>query len=534
MTNPKWLAVAARRSGEHTWSLGYVFARYQKHEGKTREELAAELKCSMDVLDWLSLCRRPDEARFAEQLHLIEKRFAVDSERLACVLRHVNVSDDTPEEGEGAREQLFQLAARDQSDDETDSSEMARGLLGGGDGRFIGDEDYKAGFNEVLQKTLDYDSWSPDNDIEKWVDEIRANVKVASGKEEAVLDTIRRKVFPELASRTSLPEAGVYKISDNDLRLVFESLLFTGRVEAVNSVVTSHDSLPLGITQIGVAIVGYGGGRATFSQRLFRKELATESDDEVSQALECLDQRHARTGPGRRDGLSMLARRGLRAHAERAILLDKSQAEWRMGQGSPCSIEMLSGSGYATLLKKSLEVLRRLIQEHKKFVYVPSAMQERGYLTLGHALKPGEYALLRTLESDSEHFVQHWHYYDESLRKKVLAFVKECCAQVLIGIFRVSALSAPSIFFAHREHVHRAAHIAMADTLTHPGRAFPMLLNVADASCRVLSPDAFSGLVQDAYTRAGGNFQYLYERYSPLEGRWTGPGAGFTSSSLGW
>jgi transcriptional regulator with XRE-family HTH domain len=124
MTNPKWLKVAAQRSGQHAWTLGYVFEQYRKYQGKSAEELAEELGCSQETLAWMSLCRRPDEDRFAEHLGMIAKRFTVDPFRLAAVVRRVEVLDVLPasqEEGD-LGEEAFLLAARDHTtDDETSS-----------------------------------------------------------------------------------------------------------------------------------------------------------------------------------------------------------------------------------------------------------------------------------------------------------------------------------------------------------------------------------------------------------------------------
>lgn len=124
MVNPKWLKVAAQRSGQHTWTLGYIFEQYRKHERKSAEELAEDLGCPLEMLDWLSLCRRPDEEHFAEHLERIEKRFAVEPYRLAAVIRRVEVLDVLPasqEEGD-VGEEFFLLAARDHTtDDETSS-----------------------------------------------------------------------------------------------------------------------------------------------------------------------------------------------------------------------------------------------------------------------------------------------------------------------------------------------------------------------------------------------------------------------------
>jgi len=124
MTNPKWLNAAARRSGQHTWTLGYVFEKYCKYQGRSAEQLAEYLGCSVEVLAWLSLCRRPDEDRFAEHLKVIADRFSLDAYRLATVVRRVEVLDVLPanqEEGDLGEEALL-LAARDHTtDDETSS-----------------------------------------------------------------------------------------------------------------------------------------------------------------------------------------------------------------------------------------------------------------------------------------------------------------------------------------------------------------------------------------------------------------------------
>jgi hypothetical protein len=125
MTTPEWLKVAARRSAQDPASLGYVFEQYRKHEGKSAEELASMLGCSLEVLDGLSLCRRPEQARFAEHLRMIAERFAVDPRRLAAVLRRVEVLDVLPADGEGGaavREDSYLLAARDHSNDDETSS----------------------------------------------------------------------------------------------------------------------------------------------------------------------------------------------------------------------------------------------------------------------------------------------------------------------------------------------------------------------------------------------------------------------------
>lgn len=125
MTTPDWLKVAARRSAQDPASLGFVFEQYRQHEGQSLEDLARMLGCSPEVLDELYLCRRPEQARFAEHLRLFEQRFAVDPRRIAAVLRRVEVLEVLPtdEAGvEGVSADAYLLAARDHSsDDETNS-----------------------------------------------------------------------------------------------------------------------------------------------------------------------------------------------------------------------------------------------------------------------------------------------------------------------------------------------------------------------------------------------------------------------------
>lgn len=376
----------------------------------------------------------------------------------------------------------------------------------------FGDDDYRDAFGEELSSTLDLNQWSTGLDLVGVMERFRREIANAVRKEDRLRALVRGEIFPRLAGRhQGLPEAGVYHVTPEDLTHIHESLLFCGKVEAVNGTSASHDSLPIGISQIGVAIVGYGGTSGAFSQRLFRKELASQSTNPLQEARDYIEMRQNRYR-GRKDSLSRLARRGVRAYAERAALLEKSSAEWRMGHGNPCAHELLSGSGYMGLLELSLQVLDRLIHEHKKFVFVPSALQDRGFLTMGYALDAGEYAILETLQNDGEELVDGWQYGDRS-RRLAWEFVQRSCPHVVKGLFRVSDQAPPCLFYAHREHVHEAAWIAMADSILRPERGFPMLLDVAEMTCHsAAGDDGFLGLVQDAYAQAGANLQYFNER----------------------
>ncbi|MFP2924248.1 hypothetical protein ACLESO_03310 [Pyxidicoccus sp. 3LG] len=389
---------------------------------------------------------------------------------------------------------------------------MSNGIPPDDEEELFGDDDYRDAFGEELSATLDLDRWSTGLDLDSVMDRFKWEIANAVRKEDRLRTIVRSEIFPRLSGRhQGLPEAGVYNVTPETLTHIHESLLFSGKVEAVNGTSAAHDSLPIGISQLGVAIVGYGGTSGAFSQRLFRKEMASRSANPMQEAMDYINMRQNRFR-GRKDSISRLARRGVRAYAERAALVHKSSAEWRMGHGNPCAHELLSGSGYMGLLEISLRVLDRLIHEHQKFVFVPSALQDRGFLTMGFALNPGEYAILETLESDGEELVDGWQYGDRS-KRLAWEFVKKSCPHVVKGLFRVSDHAPPRLFYAHRQHVHKAAWIAMADSVLRPERGFPMLLDVAEMTCHsAFGDDGFLGLVQDAYAQVGANLQYFNER----------------------
>ncbi|MDC0713604.1 hypothetical protein POL68_34380 [Stigmatella sp. ncwal1] len=125
MTPPVWLKIAAQRSGQQAGTLGHTLARYQEMEERSTEALAAELDCTPETLQWLSLCRNPSEDRFAEHLFEISKRFAVDSQKLAAVIRRVEVMKALSEGSQDADQpdgNAMLLAARDRLRDDEGKS----------------------------------------------------------------------------------------------------------------------------------------------------------------------------------------------------------------------------------------------------------------------------------------------------------------------------------------------------------------------------------------------------------------------------
>lgn len=364
-----------------------------------------------------------------------------------------------------------------------------------------------------IAAALDIDTWSTGVDWEAAIARLKAEISSAVGREDEFTRVMRTELLPKLNSRPGAPpEAGIYQAEPAELAAVHEGLLFAGRVDAVDGNSLTHDTLPLGITQLGVAVVSYGGTKATFSQRVYRKELTAKNADPVKQVLDVIDQRAGRAGIGQADGPSELRRRGIMTYAERKILLDKSTADWRIGHGQPAPYELITGSGDMDLLAASLDVLRRLILDFQRFVFVASAPNERGVLTVGNALAPGEYVIFNTIQEKIRPIVEKGKYHPK-WKREAEAFVNDCGSKVLHGVYRASENAPPYVFYGHRDRIHMAAAVAIADSILRPARGFPMLIDVADTTCAsAFGAAGFYGVVHDAYAQAGAPFKYLGER----------------------
>ncbi len=378
--------------------------------------------------------------------------------------------------------------------------------------------DYELAHGEKLASTLDLDTWRPGTDLVQMYERLAGEIQEAVRQETLMQYQIRRQIFPLLKTRPGAPaNAGVYRVSVEDIQRTHSALLFPGGVEATDGTVVPFDTLPVTITQIGVVLVSYEGDQGSWVHRIFRRDLRTSGKSPVDETLELLERRRGRGAVGydsARDRLSSLARRGIMAYAERAILLDKATAPWRLGHGSPTPYELVTGSGMPELLEASLDLMSRLVN-FGRFIFVPSETSARELQTIGNALRPLEYAVVDTNKEQLER-IQAGHYRGQAwtkLGERVRDFVDSCGDKILVGLYRASALARSQMFYAHADHVHEAALIAMADSMLQEHRGFPMLIDLADGICgRVFGPHDFAASAQLAYAHAGAPYQYLGER----------------------
>jgi hypothetical protein len=131
-------------------------------------------------------------------------------------------------------------------------------------------------------------------------------------------------------------------------------------------------------------------------------------------------------------------------------------------------------------------------------------------LTIGNALNPLEYAIVDTLE-DQLAEVAGGHYRGAWARVKprLDRFIKEAGPKIVVGLYRSSPLASAQMFYAHVDHAHEAALIALADSVLQEHRGFPMLVTLADAVCTaVFGTASLVPQVQAAYASAGAPLQY--------------------------
>jgi hypothetical protein len=408
-------------------------------------------------------------------------------------------------------------------DPETGGSTSDAAVPSGQEPVLFGAEEFRAAFGEPLAEALDLDTWQTGENLEALYDRLEVEVKEAVRQEDRIRERIRHEVFPRLRTRPHAPrEAGYHQATVEQIERVHRGLLFNGNVEACDGTSVPLDTLPVSIIQIGVCLVSYQGDQGSWVHRLYRRDLRVSGLDPVEETLQMLERRRRRAAFGesnRRDTLSDLGRRGIMAYAERAVLLHKSQAPWRLGHGNPTPYELLTGSGIRDLLERSLDLLNDLVLGHKRFVFVPSAPAERMLLTLGNALLPLEYAIIDHLSDRLERILEG-HYRGEwaPLLPRVREFVREAGSKIVVGAYRASRIAPAHLFYAHVDHAHEAALIAMADSALQEHRGFPMLIELADTLNRTMfGPDSFNAAVRLAYTEAGEPFRYLTERQTRRE-----------------
>lgn len=377
---------------------------------------------------------------------------------------------------------------------------------------------FRESFAEDLPRILDLNTWRIGADIKEEYRRVEREVKEAVEREDAHQQKIRECVFPRLEKRRStLPNAGVHEANLALLQRIHEGLLFNGGVEACDGRVEVHDTLPLTIYQVGVSLVSYRGDQGTWCERLFRRDLRQQYGDPAGEAIRLLESRSRRET---NDSLGEFAQKTLMDYAERAILLRRSEAPWRMGHGNPITYELLTGGGLMELMVAGTNALRELVEKHQKFIFVGSEPKDRLLLTIGHALRPLEFAIVGTFDDTLRDWLHQerfkvgtfgrfdWDGEALSSSEWIPRFIETVASRVAVGVYRASALAPPQLFYGHVAHADLAAHIALADSMLQEQRGAPLLLDLAHQVCRTVFGESLQQLTESAYAAAGVPWRY--------------------------
>jgi hypothetical protein len=369
--------------------------------------------------------------------------------------------------------------------DETDDSVVKR--IAGEPVDEVTSDEYHRITGESLSQTVDLARWKKGVEALKDYDKLEAEVTAAEEISAEVRKAIREKIFPAIRETEGAPkDAGVWRLTPADVVKTHGDILMNGLVEGCDGNVHVVNTMALQIVQIAVVGVSYNAEEESWAHRIFKRDIRVQPGaDMVEETLKLLKRRSPDgDGKDKPRRVTEMMRRGVMTFMERQVMADALRSPWRMGHGNPLAYELLTGAGSVELIRLSVPVLRRLI-EHRKFVFVPSDTNEQHIKTIGDALHPLEYAII----SDSipyltriarGHFRGEW---DQLMKQELRAFIEEVGPEILIGTYRASPYAPAQVFYAHRDYVHEAARIAIADSVHLDHRGFPMLIEMADNMC---------------------------------------------------
>ena len=246
---------------------------------------------------------------------------------------------------------------------------------------------------------LDLSTWTSGEHLGGLSARLEREVEIAAKYESEMgpkVLALLRDHLPAAPDRSA--ESGIYDLSPDIVEAACRNVLFNGNVEACDGTRIVVHTLPVTVVQIGICLTSYvgTGDGGSIVQRLYRHDITRRSDDAEAQVRDFISQRARRSrrswnelgDDGQPMSLSDMLCRALMIYGERAMLADRSDRPWRLGHGSPMPHEMLVGAGREELTWASLDTLRRLLEGHKKFIFVPTEISDQAVRTIANALRP--------------------------------------------------------------------------------------------------------------------------------------------------
>ena len=368
-------------------------------------------------------------------------------------------------------------------------------------------DDFKKAYGENFEDAVDIATWRIGENLAELYPIIEQELIQAKKDEAKTHQVFRETVFPKIKELNHVPHAGLHTEVQNEelISKIHRGFLFNGAVTACGSVSAVFDTVPISITQIGVCLISCEGQHGSYSHRFFRRDLRFKGDDPVKEAINLIEKRKGDDiGGENRARLSALAVRGIKAYAERAILLEESKSNWLLGSGSPAPYELMTGfwASRKEMKDKSINLIKKMVLEHKRFVYVQGSSRSPDLWTFGNALRPFEYLVIDTLKDDLLRRV-HLGGTRGEFREDYEKFAEEVGSKIAFGVYRVSRMAAPQIFYCHVDHIQTGALIAMADSSLQLHSGTPMLLDLADNICQTaFGKNDFIASIEQAYAKA--------------------------------
>jgi hypothetical protein len=443
----------ARLARKQQRFLASLLEIYQTQMAVDDSQLASFLDCNMEALTHLALCQRPrpfpyfqhDIERIAQHIHL-------DPLRLTELIEAAELQEKTLQENEFA---------------------------------------FQSAFGPSLENMLDLTTWNSGGTLPELYKCLEDEIKTATQQEER----LRKDLFERVFNRHDAPlSKGCYQVTIDQLSHVHNTLLFNGAVEACNGSFETLRSDSGEHVQIRVSLVSYQGNKETWKQKNFRRDIYLRPDSDKPRVT---DHHRGKNVNSQGHSSSDLSASRLLSLSERTILTEKSQALWRMGHGVPVPHVLLTDMGSAMhkknekmqkndeyLLRQSISILRTLLRDHQRWVFVSTNPSDNILRHIGNMLHPLEYVIVDSPYQVMKEAV-HKSLYGSDFQEDALQFVEETGKLIVTGVYRTS-LSAPAyVFYAHEAFAHQAALLAMADSILQKNRGFPLLLDLADTLCRV-------------------------------------------------
>lgn len=290
-------------------------------------------------------------------------------------------------------------------------------------------------------------------------------------REDRIRAEIREKILDKKYSVRQIP---------SDLRAA-ETLLFGGRVIGIDGTIAKQRTLAGMRCQIGVVAVNY------FNEKIRKAYFISEASLQANTVdlVEVLKSRESKNRV-----LSDMVARALMLYREREVAVrPEFRDAYKLLHGPLLPFELMTGLGRLRALETTLEVLERLVDDPRIMSIVSSTTQD-DYLTLGMALKPGEYMVDRSFTLGDEIETNENFFPENKWRKddyeRVKRFLKNAASKILIGIIKVS--DRPYVFHAHRDVFDEAAAIIARDAQLQREKGFPLLIDYADCLCSEYFP----------------------------------------------